>query len=77
LFNSILILIISILITLLELPHLMKSKLVKESIFFLLILSFATFFSILLALEIDLPNPVNWFTIFIKPFSNWLYLNLK
>lgn len=72
-FYSILILIISILITLFELPHLMKSKLVKESLFFLLILSFGTFFGILLALDIHFPNPINWLTIFIKPLSNWFY----
>lgn len=51
----------------------MKSKLVKESVFFLLILSLGTFFSILLALDIHFPNPINWLTIFIKPLSNWLY----
>ncbi|MDR7236367.1 hypothetical protein J2Y02_000976 [Neobacillus drentensis] len=72
-FISILILIITILITLLELPHIMKSKLVKEGVFFLLILSLGTFFSILLALDIHFPNPINWLTIFIKPLSNWLY----
>ncbi|WP_335495414.1 hypothetical protein [Neobacillus drentensis] len=71
-FYSIIILFISIGIGLLEIPKLLRGKLVRESLFYLLILSIGTFFCILLALDINLPNPVNWLTILFKPLTNWL-----
>lgn len=70
--SSIGIIIISIFITLYELPQMVKKKLLKEIMFFFLLLILGTCLSIFLALKIQLPNPVDWLIHFVKPFSNWI-----
>lgn len=65
---SIGILFVSGLITLYELPKMWKQKLLKESLVFLLTLTLGTFLSILLALGIDIFNPIEWLIDFVNHF---------
>lgn len=61
---------IAILMTLYDLPKMIKKKLVKESVTFCILLSIGTCFPVLMSLGVQIPNPLNWIILFIKPLAN-------
>ncbi|MEH7094086.1 hypothetical protein [Neobacillus vireti] len=67
---SIGILIISILISIYELRPLMKKKFYKEIVCFCFLLSSGTLLTILIALGVNIPNPLDWIITFIKPLTD-------
>lgn len=64
------IIIICILIALLELPKLVQEKLLKEISVFSLFLIVGAILSILLALGVELPNPIDWLMMIFVPIGN-------
>ncbi|MDP4105115.1 MAG: hypothetical protein Q8935_09180 [Bacillota bacterium] len=64
------IILIAVLITLFELPKMIKKKLIKESVIFCILLSIGTCFPVLMSLGVQLPNPLDWIILFIKPLAN-------
>jgi hypothetical protein len=71
------ILLVGTLITLYEVPSLIKKKLMKELIVFLILLMTGVIFSILLSLEIKVPNPFDLIAFIYKPISDFLEWILK
>jgi hypothetical protein len=72
LLSSLAIISIAILITLYELPKMLKKKLLKESVTFCILLAIGTCFPVLMSLGVQMPNPLNWIILFIKPLANML-----
>ncbi|NMD69163.1 hypothetical protein HHO41_02600 [Bacillus sp. DNRA2] len=66
------ILIISLLIAWFEIPKLKQDKATKEMIVFCFFLISGTVLSILSALRITIPNPVNWLIFLFEPVSKWI-----
>lgn len=71
------ILLVGTLITLYEVPYLIKKKLTKELIVFFILLLIGMIFSILLSLEIKVPNPFDLIAFIYKPISDFLEWILK
>ncbi|WP_331280817.1 hypothetical protein [Bacillus sp. UNC41MFS5] len=55
----------------------MRKKLVKELWIFSILLLFGTMLSIAQALDISIPNPLDWLTVLYKPFSDMMKNLLK
>lgn len=68
------ILTITIGIIVLELPYLFKKRLKRELWVFSVLMIFAVVLSIAKSLNMSIPNPFDWLTIILKPFTN-LILN--
>lgn len=66
------IVLVSILVALFEIPKLIKEKAKKEIIVFCFFLINGTLLSILYALRVKLPNPVDWIIVVFKPISVWI-----
>ncbi|MFJ8064505.1 hypothetical protein ACIQYS_07725 [Psychrobacillus sp. NPDC096426] len=64
------ILIVAAVIVILEVPQLVKKKLIKEVAIFSVLLAFGVVLSILLAFGVTVPNPVNFLTYMLKPLNN-------
>jgi hypothetical protein len=60
-----------------EVPYLVRKKLFRELLLFSALLSFGVTVSILEALRIQLPNPLDWITAIYKPISDTLFGMLK
>lgn len=68
--SSLAIISIAVLITLYELPKMIKKKLKKESVTFCILLAIGTCFPVLMSFGVQIPNPLNWIILFIKPLTN-------
>jgi hypothetical protein len=66
------ILLVVVVITLIEVPHMLKKGLKKELWVFGILLLFGTVLNIAQGLKIDLPNPLDWINVVYKPFSDFL-----
>ncbi|WP_313958724.1 hypothetical protein [Bacillus sp. X1(2014)] len=71
------ILVISAVIIVIDVPPLLRKKLVKELWIFSILLLFGTMLSIAQALDISIPNPLDWLTVLYKPFSDMMKNLLK
>ncbi|MGM0875152.1 MAG: hypothetical protein ACQEWV_10160 [Bacillota bacterium] len=71
------VLLVGTLITLYEVPSLIKKKLMKELIVFLILLITGVILSILLSLEIKIPNPYDLIAFIFNPISHFLEWILK
>ncbi|WP_256358213.1 hypothetical protein [Bacillus sp. sid0103] len=71
------ILVISAVIIVIDVPPLLRKKLVKELWIFSILLLFGTMLSIAQALGISIPNPLDWLTVLYKPFSDMMKNLLK
>lgn len=60
-----------------DVPPLLRKKLVKELWIFSILLLFGTMLSIAQALNIRIPNPIDWLTVLYKPFSDMMKNLLK
>lgn len=56
----------------LELPQLLKNKLMKELVVFTILLIIGITLSILLAFGVKLPNPVDLLIFLLKPLTNFI-----
>ncbi|SES10960.1 hypothetical protein [Psychrobacillus sp. OK032] len=63
------ILFVAAIIVILELPHLLQKKLIKEVVIFSILLAFGVILSILLALGVKVPNPMDFITYVLKPLT--------
>jgi hypothetical protein len=66
------ILLVVVVITLIEVPHMLKKGLKKELWVFGILLLFGTVLNIAQGLKIDLPNPLDWINVVYEPFSDFL-----
>ncbi|MEC0276126.1 hypothetical protein [Peribacillus frigoritolerans] len=64
------ILVIVAVIIAIDVPHLLREKLKKELWVFSILLLFGTVLSIAQALNIKIPNPLDWVTAIFKPLSD-------
>lgn len=71
------IIIISIVISLLEIPSLLKQKLLKELAIFTGLLIFALTLGIMQGLNIQIPNPFDLITIIFSPMTKIIQILLK
>lgn len=71
------ILMVSSLISLYEIPQLIQDKRKMDLIMFSLILAISTGLSLALALNIPVPNPVDWLRPIFDPVSKWIDNLLK
>ncbi|CAH0313531.1 hypothetical protein SRABI96_05108 [Peribacillus sp. Bi96] len=60
-----------------DVPPLMRKKLKKELWIFSILLLFGTALSIAQALNIKIPNPLDWITAIYKPLSDMIEKLLK
>jgi hypothetical protein len=67
---AVVVIITCILIALMELPKLVKEKSLKEISVFSLFLLMGAILSILLALRVELPNPIDWLMVIFVPIGN-------
>ena len=71
------ILVIVAVIIAIDVPHLLRNKLKKELWIFSILLLFGTALSIAQALNIKIPNPLDWITAIYKPLSDMIETLLK
>ncbi|MFB5284506.1 hypothetical protein [Peribacillus sp. Hz7] len=71
------ILLIVAVIIAIDVPPLLRKKLKKELWIFSILLLFGTALSIAQALNIKIPNPIDWITAIYKPLSDMLEKLLK
>ncbi|ASS96716.1 hypothetical protein [Peribacillus simplex] len=71
------ILVIVAVIIAIDVPPLMRKKLKKELWIFYILLLFGTALSIAQALNIKIPNPLDWITAIYKPLSDIIEKLLK
>ncbi|MBK5443735.1 MULTISPECIES: hypothetical protein [unclassified Peribacillus] len=71
------ILVIVAVIIAIEAPSLLRKKLKKELWIFSILLLFGTALSIAQALNIKIPNPLDWITAIYKPLSDMIEKVLK
>ncbi|MED3909801.1 hypothetical protein P4646_12770 [Peribacillus simplex] len=71
------ILVIVAVIIAIDVPPLMRKKLKKELWIFYILLLFGTALSIAQALNIKIPNPLDWITAIYKPLSDMIEKLLK
>ncbi|MBT2618877.1 MULTISPECIES: hypothetical protein [unclassified Bacillus (in: firmicutes)] len=64
------ILVIVAVIIAIDVPYLLRGKLKKELWVFSILLLFGTALSIAQALNIKIPNPLDWITVIFKPLSD-------
>jgi intracellular septation protein A len=60
-----------------DVPYLLRKKLKKELWIFSIILLFGTALSVAQALNIKVPNPLDWVTAIYKPLSDMIEKVLK
>ncbi|RRN71196.1 hypothetical protein EI200_12155 [Peribacillus simplex] len=60
-----------------DVPYLLREKLKKELWIFFIILLFGTALSVAQALNIKVPNPLDWITAIYKPLSDMIEKVLK
>ncbi|MCP3740351.1 hypothetical protein [Rossellomorea sp. BNER] len=70
------IIIVAAIMVKLELPPLIKKKLIKEIWVFSILLLFVVGLSIAYSLELPIPNPTKGLTVIFKPLSDLLNENL-
>lgn len=58
------------LIAAMETPYLIKKRMIKELLFFAVILLIGVILSILQALKIPIPNPLDWIIAIFKPIGD-------
>lgn len=63
------ILLIITVMVILEVPQLLEKKLIKELLIFFIFLVFGTVLSILLALGVAVPNPIDFLNYVLKPLT--------
>ncbi|MGF9908806.1 hypothetical protein [Brevibacillus porteri] len=68
----IMILLISLLIALFEVPNMRRNGMKKEMLVFFILLVVGTGLSIAESLEANIPNPLEWITFVYKPFSDFI-----
>lgn len=56
-----------------EAPALIRNKMTRELWIFAVVLAFAIAVSILHALRVPLPNPLDWITAVFKPVSDYIF----
>jgi hypothetical protein len=66
------ILAIGVIISLFEIPPLIKKKWWKEIIVYFLLLSAGLFFSVLLSLNIAIPTPIDFISKIYSPVTNFI-----
>lgn len=66
------ILLISLLIALFEVPNMRRNGMKKEMLVFFILLVVGTGLSIAESLEANIPNPLEWITFVYKPFSDFI-----
>ncbi|MFJ8257522.1 hypothetical protein ACIQ4Z_09520 [Peribacillus asahii] len=71
------ILLIVVVIIAIDVPPLLRKKFKKELWIFSIFLLFGTALSIAQALNIKIPNPIDWITAIYKPLSDMLEKLLK
>ena len=71
------ILVIVAVIIAIDVPSLLRKKLKKELWIFSILLLFGTALSIAQALNIKIPNPLDWITAIYKPLSDMIEKLLK
>lgn len=71
------ILVIVAVIIAIDVPPLLRKKLKKELWIFSILLLFGTALSIAQALNMKIPNPLDWITAIYKPFSDMIEKLLK
>ncbi|MBK5461543.1 MULTISPECIES: hypothetical protein [unclassified Peribacillus] len=71
------ILVIVAVIIAIEAPSLLRKKLKKELWIFSILLLFGTALSVAQALNIKIPNPLDWITAIYKPLSDMIEKVLK
>ncbi|MDQ0883540.1 hypothetical protein [Peribacillus sp. V2I11] len=71
------ILVIVAVIIVIDVPPLVRKKLKKELWIFSILLLFGTALSIAQALNIKIPNPLDWITAIYKPLSDMIETLLK
>ncbi|MFE4241182.1 hypothetical protein [Peribacillus butanolivorans] len=71
------ILVIVAIIIAIDVPSLLRKKLKKELWIFSVLLLFGTALSIAQALNIKIPNPLDWITAIYKPLSDMIEKLLK
>ncbi|AOZ92161.1 hypothetical protein [Paenibacillus crassostreae] len=71
------ILIIVSIIIAIDVPPLVRKKLIKELWVFSILLLFGTILAILQALHIKIPNPLDWMIIVYKPIADMVDIWLK
>jgi hypothetical protein len=64
-------------IFIIDAPDLLKRRLTKELWIFSFLLLLGTVLSILLSLNVVLPNPLDWLTVLYRPFNDLLEGALK
>lgn len=64
-------------IFIIDAPDLLKRRLTKELWIFSFLLLLGTVLSILLSLNVELPNPLDWLTVIYRPFNDLLDSVLK
>jgi hypothetical protein len=69
----IMILLISCLVVIVEVPFMKKKAWKKELFVFYILLLFGTGLSIAEAVDADIPNPLDWISLVYKPFSDLIY----
>ena len=60
-------------ITYIDVPSMLQKRMIKESVVFLLLLGIAVILSVLEAIRISLPNPLDWLISIHKPMSDMLF----
>ncbi|MBY0083872.1 hypothetical protein [Brevibacillus brevis] len=68
----ILILLISLLMALFEVPYLRRNAMKKEMLVFFILLVVGTGLGIAESLKANIPNPLDWITFVYKPFSDFI-----
>jgi len=66
------ILVVVAIIIAIDVPHMLRKRLVKELWIFSFLLLFGTVLCIARALHVWIPNPLMWLTFIYKPFSGML-----
>jgi hypothetical protein len=66
------ILLVTVMISLIEVPSLLKKGLKKELWVFGILILFGTGLNIAQGLKIDIPNPLDWINVVYKPFSDFV-----
>ena len=64
-------------IFIIEAPALFKRQFIKEVWAFSILLAVGTVLSIMLSLQVKLPNPLDWITALYRPFSDLLKNTLE
>ena len=66
------ILLVTVVISLIEVPSLLKKGLKKELWVFGILILLGTGLNIAQGLKIDIPNPLDWINVVYKPFSDFV-----